>query len=66
MAGNPRNSQQTIEITPREPLADRLPVQTRWPRRGPYLEMSVRADENISPESADFLEAPGYACHSLH
>jgi predicted nuclease of predicted toxin-antitoxin system len=23
------------------------------------------ADENISPESADHLEALGYACHSL-
>jgi hypothetical protein len=29
------------------------------------MTLSFLADENISPESAEHLEALGYACHSL-
>ena len=29
------------------------------------MTLSFLADENISPESADLLEALGYSCHSL-
>ena len=29
------------------------------------MTLSFLADENISPESADYLEALGHSCHSL-
>lgn len=29
------------------------------------MTLSFLADENISPESADYLESLGYSCHSL-